>query len=159
MHWHNITFLFLFLFSCDVKKRTVMHKKVKKKQMKNMYADAPGLRILFFPSFMNVASTSLYNTVGKSSFKNMFAKIKNKEHGKRNAKQDLLQLIEPNLHVWRDVWLDGSYTRIKKKTKITSNTSMLTNCFLFFTYSKEEDSGIRTEGWHEGQEGRTGNTT
>lgn len=57
----------------------------------------------FFSSFMNVASTSLYNTVGKSSFKNMFAKIKNKEHGKRNAKQDLLQLIEPNLHVRRDV--------------------------------------------------------
>lgn len=57
----------------------------------------------FFPSFINVASTSLYNTVGKSLFKNMFAKIKNKEHGKRNAKQDLLQLIEPNLHGRRDV--------------------------------------------------------
>lgn len=159
MHWHNITFLFIFLFSCDVKKRTVMHKKVKKKTNEKHVRWCARTTHTFFSSFMNVASTSLYNTVGKSSFKNMFAKIKNKEHGKRNAKQDLLQLIEPNLHVWRDVWLDGSYTRIKKKTKITSNTSMLTNCFLFFTYSKEEDSGIRTEGWHEGQEGRTGNTT
>lgn len=158
MHWHNITFLFLFLFSCDVKKRTVMHKKVKKNKWKTCTLMRQDYTY-FFSSFMNVASTSLYNTVGKSSFKNMFAKIKNKEHGKRNAKQALLQLIEPNLHVRRDVWLDGSYTRIKKKTKITSNTSMLTNCFLFFTYSKEEDSGIRTEGWHEGQEGRTGNTT
>lgn len=129
-------FYFFFFLAVMWKKEPWCIKRLKKPNEKHVRWRARTT----FSSFINVASTSLYNTVGKSSFKNMFAKIKNKEHGKRNAKQDLLQLIKPNLHVRRDVWLDGSYTRIKKKTKITSNTSMLTNCFLFFTYSKEEDT-------------------